>query len=229
MTGFFVSHNEQRVMEKEKLLSAVKTGLGTTGLSERTISEYVDNILPDYKDVAELTEDITKKHVGILKTIEGQKNFEVANAVNDFKSKWEKDHPAKTQETKEDDAITKLTAEIEALKKANKDANDKNAIAVLVQKVKAKGEELKVSNRAIWDDAFNKVQVGSETTEEQLLEKVKQTYEADLKRYLSDGVKPYGGAGTGSPDVISDDEAKARREAYKAKKRAEGKLPLNQN
>ena len=52
-------------MEKEQLLSELKTKLGTTSLSERTLSEYVGNVLPTITSDEQVNETFYAAHVGI--------------------------------------------------------------------------------------------------------------------------------------------------------------------
>ena len=64
--------------------------LGTTGLSERTISEYVDNILPTITSDEQVNDGFYGMHTKILKSLEGNLNHDVASKVNAFKSEWER-------------------------------------------------------------------------------------------------------------------------------------------
>lgn len=214
-------------MEKEKLLSELKAKVGTTALSDRTIDEYVTNILPMYADVDAVEEHVLGSHVAILKSFEGNLNHEVASKVNSFKAEWEKKniptpqtHPL-TEE--KDEKYELLMKEIESLKKSNEEQQKKSAAESLRNEVLNKGGELKVSNRNLWNDCVKSASVGEDAKADVLLEAVKKDYESRLKAYVGDGAIPYGGMQ--ASQRVSTEQANAKREAFRAKMQSQGKLP----
>ena len=126
--------------------------LGTTGLSERTISEYVDNILPTITSDEMVNDGFWNIHTKILKSLEGNLNHDVANRVNAFKSEWEKNNPKPqdpkpTEQPKEDpnmELYKTLVQKIENLEKQNAENFLKNTVSDLRGKVLNKAE---VQNR----------------------------------------------------------------------------------
>lgn len=214
-------------MEKEKLLSELKTKVGTTALSDRTIDEYVTNILPMYAKVESVEDHVLSSHVAILKSFEGNLNHEVASKVNSFKAEWEKKNiptPQPTPPTEEkDEKYELLMKEIESLKKSNEEQQKKSAAESLRNEVLNKGGELKVSNRNLWNDCVKSASVGEEVKADVLLEAVKKDYESRLKAYVGDGAIPYGGMQ--ASQRVSTEQANAKREAFRAKMQSQGKLP----
>ena len=214
-------------MEKEKLLSELKSRVGTTALSDRTIDEYASNILPMYAKVEDVDDAVIAAHVGILKSFECNLNHEVATKVNSFKTEWEKKNnltpqPAPPTEEK-DDKYENLLKEIENLKKANEESLKKSAVESLRSQALAKGGDLNVSNKNLWKDCVNAATISNDESADDVLERVKKDYETRLKSYIGDGAMPYGGAQ--SPQRVNKEQANAKREAFREKMRSQGKLP----
>lgn len=208
-------------MEKEQLLSAMTERLGTTGLSARTISEYVDNILPTITSDEMVNDGFWGIHTKILKSLEGNLNHDVANRVNAFKSEWEKNNPTKKEEQpvetqKKDPQVElyeTLVKKIESLEKQNAENFLKNTVSDLKGKVLNKADELRVSNRNLWNDAVGAVVYREGMTESELLTEAKVIYESKQKAYFGDGAVPYS-AGSAS----NQKAAEADLDAYFARK-----------
>lgn len=207
-------------MEKEQLLSEMTGRLGTTGLSERTVSEYVDNILPTITSDEQVNDAFWDMHTRILKSVEGNLNHDVANRVNTFKAEWEKNNPKKQEPPKQEPAkepqmelYEALVKKIESLEKQNAESNLKATVSEIKGKVLSKADELKVSNRNLWNDAVSAVVYSEGMTESDMLVKAKEIYESKQKAYFGDGAVPYS---TGS----SSNQKKAEEDldAYFAKK-----------
>ena len=207
-------------MEKEQLLSEMTGRLGTTGLSERTVSEYVDNIMPTITSDEQVNDAFWDMHTRILKSVEGNLNHDVANRVNTFKAEWEKANPKKQEPPKQEPAkepqmelYEALVKKIESLEKQNAESNLKATVSEIKGKVLSKADELKVSNRNLWNDAVSAVVYSEGMTESDMLVKAKEIYESKQKAYFGDGAVPYS---TGS----SSNQKKAEEDldAYFAKK-----------
>lgn len=195
--------------------------LGTTGLSERTISEYVDNILPTITSDEQVNDAFWGVHTKILKSLEGNLNHDVANRVNAFKSEWEKNNP-KPQDPAPKDPPQKdsqmelyeaLVKKIENLEKQNAENFLKNTVSDLKGKVLNKADELRVSNRNLWNDAVAAVVYRENMTESELLTEAKTIYESKQKAYFGDSAVPYSIGSAGSQKA-----AEADLDAYFAKK-----------
>lgn len=208
-------------MEKEQLLSEITGRLGTTGLSERTVSEYVDNILPTITSDEQVTDAFWDMHTKILKSVEGNLNHDVASRVNAFKSEWEKSNPTKQTQPKEEgvqkdqsmELYEALVKKIESLEKLSAENNLKATVSDIKNKVLSKADELKVSNRNLWNDAVSAVVYSEGMTESDMLFKAKEIYETKQKAYFGDGAVPYS---TGSS--TNQKKAEEDLDAYFAKK-----------
>lgn len=207
-------------MEQEQILSEIKAKVGQTSLSDKTLTDYVSANIPE----GEPDEAYFTKHVNILKSLNGNYSHDVANQVNEFKKNYKPQQEPPKVETppKGDDELRKR---LEALEKAYQEEKKANALNSIRAEVKSKAAELKVANKAIWNDVVESIQVEDDSTSENLLAEVKKTYERKLKEYTGEGASPYGGNQRSGAPAVSTEEAKARIEAFKEKQRARGKLP----
>lgn len=208
-------------MEKEKILSELKSKLGTTQLSDRTLNTYLDKNLP--AEGTEPDEAYYAKHVDVLKALQGQFDADVAKQVNEYKAAHPKpgpNDPPTPADTPKDDALAALRAEVEALKKANEEQSKVLGYERMRDGLKNKAAELNVTNRPIWDDVVASLTIGEGSTPESVLKAAKDGYEANLKRYIGEGAAPYGGAPKMTSDVLAKD-----LEKFADQLRAEGKLP----
>lgn len=208
-------------MEKEQILSTLNEQLGQTSLSQRTISDYVDNNLP-----AEGVEFDFERHAKILKSLNGQYSADVAKQVEDFKKNYKPSDS--TTETQNKGEKSELEKRIEQLERANAE-HAKNATANnLRSEVTAKGKSLKVANEAIWEDAVKAVQIGENMTADEVTAEAKKIYERQLKRYVGEGAAPYGSSGRQGASKEAEKEQADRREAFFDQQRKAGRLPKKQ-
>ena len=207
-------------MDKEQILSSLKSSIGETSLRERTLSEYVDVNLPS--DGTEPDEAYFARHAAVLKSVQGQYNRDLADAINKYKS--ENPVPAPTPApapspaggkdggSAELAALQARLAKMEAEQNAHREAY---RLDVMKRELVAKGDELKVSNKSLWEDVVSSSDLSGAADTAAALSVLKSSYEEKLKRYTS-GVAPYGGR-SGGGDNPSDAEMKRRSEAYKAR------------
>lgn len=201
-------------MEQAQILSTLKEKLGQTSLSDRTLTEYVSKVLP--AEGVEPDDAYFETHVGILKALGGQYSHDIAE--------YQRNNPYQHQQQQN------ANPELEALKQQMKEMQEQlkqersgNAIAAVRASLSGKGDELKVRNKAIWEDAVKSLEIKEGDTVDSILEKAKSSYEAMQKRYLGEGAQPYGGAST---DHSTDVEAQKKlREAYRQKLIDDGKIP----
>lgn len=209
-------------MEKEQILSTLNEQLGQTSLSQRTISDYVDNNLP-----AEGAEFDFERHAKILKSLNGNFSADVAKQVEDFKKNYKpSDSTTETPKGSGDPDLLKRIEQLEGrLAESAKNATANN----LRSEVTAKGKSLKVANEAIWEDAVKAVQIGDNDTAEDVTAKAKKEYERLLKRYHGDGAAPYGSSGRQGASKEAEKEAADRRARFIEKMRRSEKLPKKEN
>lgn len=216
-------------MEKEKLLSELKSKLGTTSLSERTLGDYVANILPTITSDEQVNDTFYAAHVGILKSLEGQFNKDVAERVKTAQSEWEKAHPKpqtpnpnptptepKDEPNKE---LAEMKAMIEAMKQKLEDADKANLTRNLLENVKSAMKAKGATDDAVMLYTFKGESIDTTKSVEELTESYLKTYDANYKTLRGDGASPRSGDGNPNPkeDKFLDD--------YFARKAAEGKFP----
>lgn len=203
-------------MEQAQILSTLKEKLGQTSLSDRTLTEYVSKVLP--AEGVEPDDAYFETHVGILKALGGQYSHDIAE--------YQRNNPYQQQQQKqqqENPVIAELQKQMKEMKEQLKQERSGNAIAAVRASLSGKGDELKVRNKAIWEDAVKSLEIKEGDTVDSILEKAKSSYEAMQKRYLGEGAQPYGGAST---DPATDVEAQKKlREAYRQKLIDDGKIP----
>lgn len=205
-------------MEKEKILSALIEKLGKTSFSQKTLETYVDKHLPS--EGTEPDDAYWALHTEILKTLEGQYNHDVAVAVEEAKKNIANpQNPDPKTDPVADDAITKR---LEALEKALADEKKKSSVDMLRNTVLGKGDELKVSNKPLWNDVVKMVEVTDGMDDSQMTETAKKLYEERLKSYFGEGAAPYGGGKTVSPD---NKEYEKELDDFFSRKAQEGKFP----
>lgn len=217
-------------MDKEQILSEIKTRVGQTNLSDRSFMDYIEAHLPAG---TEPDEAFFEKATKVFKSIQGNMSHFAATTVKEqAEAKFEefkKNYKPQPVEPKKEETLPKgddeLLKRLEALEKAYQEEKKANAINSIRAEVKGKATELKVANKAIWNDVVETIQVKDETTSEDLLAEVKKTYERKLKEYTGEGASPYGGSQRSGAPTISAEDAKAKVEAFKEKQRARGKLP----
>ena len=197
-------------MEKEQILSEMVAKLGKTSLSQRTISGYVEGNLPT--DGVEPDDAYWQKHVGFLKSLDGNFSHDVAHAVDEFKKSYKADG------TDSGDRGTKGGS--------NDDSGNAGSHEDALLK---RLEAMKVSNKALWKDAVMMVELNDDTDAGKLLEETKKVYERKLKSYIGEGATPYGGTQRQVGVHQDTEEAKAKREAFKARMEGMGRLPKREH
>ena len=215
-------------MEKEQLLSELKSKLGTTGLSERTLSEYVGNLLPTITSDEQVNDAFYVAHVGILKSMEGQLNKDVADRVKSARSEWEKTRQTptpnpnpnptdpKNEPNKELEEMKSMIAAMQQkLEAADKAKLSSELLANVKSAMKAKG----ATDEAVMLYTFKGESIDTTKSVDELTESYLKTYDANYKTLRGDGASPRNGDGnpTAKEDKFLDD--------YFARKAAEGKFP----
>lgn len=212
-------------MEKEQLLSELKTKLGTTSLSERTLSEYVGNILPTITSDEQVNDTFYAAHVGILKSLAGQLNKDVADRVKVAQSEWEKAHPTppnpnptepKDEPNKEFEEMKSMIVAMQQKLEATEKAKLASELMVNVQSaMKAKG----ATDEAVLLYTFKGEILDTTKSVDEHTESYLKAYDANYKTLRGDGASPRNGDGNRNPkeDNFLDD--------YFARKATEGKFP----
>lgn len=215
-------------MEKEQLLSELKNKLGTTSLSERTLGDYVANILPTITSDEQVNDTFYAAHVGILKSLEGQFNKDVADRVKIAQSEWEKAHPKpqpnpnpKPEEPKDDPnkEFAEIKAALVAMQQKLDEAEKAKLASNLLDSVKSAMKAKGATDEAVMLFTFKGESIDTAKSVDELTESYLKTYDANYKTLRGDGASPRNGDGNPNPkeDKFLDD--------YFARKAAEGKFP----
>lgn len=215
-------------MEKEQLLSELKSKLGTTSFSERTLGDYVANILPTVTSDEQVNDTFYAAHVGILKSLEGQFNKDVADRVKIAQSEWEKNHPKpqpnpnpnptdpKNEPNKE---LAEMKAMIAAMKQKLDDADKATLAKNLLESVKSAMKAKGATDEAVMLYTFKGESIDTAKSVDELTESYLKTYDANYKTLRGDGASPRNG--NGDPTPKEDTFLKN----FFAQKAAEGKFP----
>lgn len=207
-------------MEQEQILSTLTAQLGQTSLSERTISEYVNENLP-----AEGEEFNFERHAKILRSLNGNFSADMKLAVEGFKKNYKPEtKPADKGNNGKPEGETDVEKRLAMLEKEVKESRAREARAGVMSEVAAMGKTLKVANKELWEDAVKTVEVGENDNTESVTAKAKKAYEKLLKRYFGDGATPYGSSGRTGASKVSDEAAKAEREKLRKEFKSCGKL-----
>ena len=217
-------------MEKEQLLSELKNKLGTTSLSERTLSEYVGSILPTITSDEQVNDTFYAAHVGILKSLSGQLNKDVADRVKTAQSEWEKNrqvpnpnpNPNPTDPKNEPNKeLEEMKQMLEAMKQRMEEADKATLSRNLLESVKSAMKAKGATDDAVMLYTFKGESIDTTKSVDELTESYLKTYDANYKTLRGDGASPRSGDGNPNPkeDKFLDD--------YFARKAAEGKFPEN--
>ena len=227
--GTTLNTDKTKFMEKEQLLSELKSKLGTTSLSERTLSEYVGSILPTITSDEQVNDTFYAAHVGILKSVAGQLNKDVADRVKTAQSEWEKNHPNPTpnpnpnpSEPKDEPnnkGYEELKAAIVAMQQKLDEAEKAKQANYLLESVKSAMKVKGATDEAVMLYTFKGESIDTTKSVDELTESYLKTYDANYRTLRGDGASPRNGDGNPNPkeDKFLDD--------YFARKASEGKFP----
>lgn len=225
-------------MDRESLRPLVEAQYGEsriTVLSEETINAELDAELEGITDDSHFDEACCKRIAQRLLRMNGNVAKEAGTQINDWKKKHPTQTPPKpdTKPNEEDDPKYKaMQDQINELKnslkqKDQKEADDK-VIAEVRKKFNEKFKEAKIEVKNYFaDQVFGRFKLPSLNEGEQydvskLANQAENDYVEELKKA---GIK-YEKPRKEQPGGKSEDKAAlAKREAYKAKLRARGKLP----
>lgn len=210
---------------KEKIFSKLKETIGKTSLSERTLQKKAEILAKSITSEDLLTEELMADVIDELKTLEGQLNHDVAEALKKQKTSKDdskKESPAEPNLNPDDDDFkAKILAEIQELKAerqkeqeaAKKDELRKNIIGTL----KKNG----ATNELILKAALYESGVDFTKSVEDNVKLVREAYDKEASA-MPDEPMPFFGGGGG--EQKNEAEREAERLARKEKIRKEGRL-----
>lgn len=208
-------------MEQEQILETLNERLGQTSLSARTIGDYVAKNLPKEGEEFDF-----ERHVDILKSLNGNFSHDVATQVAEFKKNYNpqpKEDKKDADDAPEPSVIDTLLKRIETLEKAANENSKMGREKTLRSDIEAMKKSLKVHNENLWKDCVNETPIEEKDTQEDVLRKVKQSYEKKLRDYFGEGAAPYGGK-SAEQSQSEKKQSLDKREQLKAKLKAQGKL-----
>lgn len=134
----------------EKLKGVLTQNGKTPRMSDRSISDFVDTLLEAEKDNEDLELDaFVAKYQKALVSFNGNIEHEVSSGISNFKTEWEKNHPAPKKDPDPDPAknvtpeMKALMDRLNALEQKNAELEKNNALkttkAALLAKMQEKG------------------------------------------------------------------------------------------
>lgn len=216
-------------MEKEKILSEMKSKLGKTGLSDRTLEEYVNVNLP--AEGVEPDDAYYARHLSVLKTIDGQVSHETATKVEEFKKNYKPEaNPTNpTNPTNPSDTESALAKQVAAQQKALDEMKaqfDKQASAAsqkeLLEKVRAGLKAKGATDEYVLGATLLKAgELDGKKSVDELVEALASAYDKEFTACRGDGGKPR----TSQEGTV--EATKAALAALKKKHQANGDLPAD--
>lgn len=180
-------------MTKEQIFSTLMGKVGKTSLSERTINDYIEKMMPKEGDPDDAWFGI---HTDILKSLGGNFSADVANQVNEFKKNYKPEpapnpNPDPNPNPQPNAEFEELKQQMSALMEQMKGVRTKNFQDSIRNSALSKADELS-ANKGLWTMAVNQTAVDENVTEDAFLAIVKQNYEAMNKSVFGNNATPYG-------------------------------------
>lgn len=210
---------------KEKIFSKLKETIGKTSLSERTLQKKAEILAKSITSEDLLTEELMADVIDELKTLEGQLNHDVAEALK--KQKTSKDDSKKESpdepnlKTDDDDFKAKILAEIQELKaerqKEQEAAKKEELRKNIIETLKKNG----ATNELILKAALYESGVDFTKSVEDNVNLVRKAYDKEASA-MPDEPMPFFGGGGG--EQKNEAEREAERLVRKEKIRKEGRL-----
>lgn len=223
-------------MTVEELLEKVNGKVDTKkfkSLSKKTIDEELNDVLDEIGDDDAVNDRIITKLANRLKRMDGNLHKNVSDEIKkskeeaERKAKEEEEAKRKEEEEKKNnpesnELIKKLTDRLDAMEKANKERETKEAMKATMDAVK-KGLKEKFEKAGLELNGFfaktalSKLDVSGEDVEiSELVAKAEKLYNADVKDagYVPSNSKPHNGGGGSEnqdDDKIWDDIATLRK------------------
>lgn len=209
-------------MNKEKILAELKTRLGKTAVSDKTLESYSAVVQAGIVEEKTIDEDFWQPHISALRSMEGQINHDAAAAVQKFKASLQGGEGKKVEDVEDtsskiEEKLQEMSAALESLTAEREAEKQLSHAKELKSTLLGKSKELNIRETAIWEDVISDMQVKQDMDADSFLSAVKSKYEEKVARYRGEGVKPYGSDGGGQePMEVSASVLAARRKAYQS-------------
>jgi hypothetical protein len=181
-------------MEKEKILSTITEQLGTTGLSAKTIGDYVDANLP--AEGVEPDDAYFSKHTTFLKSLSGNFNHDVAAQVDTFKKNY-KPEPAPqptvvtpTNPQGDDTELQGLKKELAELKTMLSEKQSQEKQSAIYKEVREKMLEKHADDTYVLDKTLQGVTFDAKKSTDEIVKEQLERYDKELTACRGNGAKP---------------------------------------
>lgn len=217
-------------MEQEKILSTLSEKLGETSFSPQTLQKYVE--LNPVAEGSEPDEAYWNNAVGFIKGMQGQYNHDVATRVEDFKKNYKpQQSPSNGEEKTEGGALAvqveELKNELSQLKKEREEEKNAASVHALMEQSRSQLKSLiendgkNTCNEEILNIAISDVDITDGMKQEDIVNCAKRNYEKRYKAIFGNGASP----NINQFSQASEEQTNSRRESFKERMRAQGKLP----
>lgn len=206
------------VMDKEEILQRIKESAGDTGLSDRTLADYVDNNMPE--EGKDPDDAYFTRHAAVLKSISGNFRHDVASAVEDFKKNWkpDPDGDGEGELKKALGALAEWQKRVEGMEAKLAEADRRESRLSLEKGVREAMRGKGASDEYVLGKVLDTADFGKETDVAKIAEELLPAYDAEYAACRGRGVAPRfnagGGGGGGSKDIDDFFSRKAKRESW---------------
>lgn len=198
-------------MDKEKIFSELKTRIGETSLSDRTLMTWVEKNLP--AEGVEPDDAYWERGVSLLQSLGGQYSHDVAAFVAQHGGKQDPDpdpdpDPNKGDGGKGDGDALKMLSDLakryEELKaRMDADAAERDN-AKLLGLVKGEMERRGCDNAYVLGNVLNGATLDGKKPLEKLVEEQLERYDSEYAKAFGSGVQPRGSIGGGGGKSAAD-------------------------
>lgn len=209
------------VMDKEEILQRIKESAGDTGLSDRTLADYVDNNMPE--EGKDPDDTYFTRHAAVLKSISGNFRHDVASAVEDFKKNWKPDPKPDPDGSGEDlkKSLAEWQKRVEDMEAKLAEADRRTSRLSLEKGVREAMRGKGASDEYVLGKVLDTADFGKETDVAKIAEELLPAYDAEYAACRGRGVAPRfnagGGGSGGSKDIDDFFSRKAKRESWAKK------------
>lgn len=182
----------------EKIYQKLLEKLGKTSLSERTVKAYAGQLAKTVTKDEELTDDVINNAVEMLKTLGGQYDHDLAEALkkNPPKPEPPKPEPPKPEPPK-DEPFKDYEKRIAELEKKSREQEERYAREIKAVKLKDISDSVKkqlqssgCNNSLVLELAFAKSTIDTEKSVDDNAKTVRDLYDSIFKENLESGMIP---------------------------------------
>lgn len=182
-------------MEKEQILSEITTRLGKTNLSQRTLTDYVSSNLPT--EGAEPDDAFWERHVGFLKSLDGNFSHDVSTQVEEFKKSY-KPNQQQANDTPQEGKDNEVLELLKSIKNENKELRERldrqdqaKSQSELREKVVAGMKAKGISDEYVLNTTLAKHgELDSKKSVDELVESLLPAYDKEFSACRGNGAVP---------------------------------------